>query len=132
MKTIKITEDQRQLIKELSDKYNKGERIKSQVLTDLYNKVTGKNLTNTTCGSCLRQRLFELVNILNNAKTSYSSKLTEEDRKFLLWARGLEKEHYPSFDKVVELYNRVFNQNRPITNCLSCIKQMLMDLFDLL
>ena len=34
MKTIKITEDQRQLIKEQYDKYNKGERIKSQGLTD--------------------------------------------------------------------------------------------------
>ena len=126
-----IKKEDRELIEELFNKFNKGERIKSQVLTDLYNRVTGKNLTNTTCGSCLRQRLFELVDILNKAKKNYAKKLSEEDRKFLEWAKQLEKDHYPSFDKVVELYNRVFNQNRPITNCLACIKQMLEELYKL-
>ena len=127
----RITKEDRELIEELFNKFNKGERIKSQVLTDLYNRVTGKNLTNTSCGSCLRQRLFELVDILNKAKKNYAKKLSEEDRKFLEWAKQLEKDHYPSFDKVVELYNRVFNQNRPITNCLACIKQMLEELYKL-
>lgn len=126
-----IEKEDRELIEELFSKFNKGERIKSQVLTDLYNRVTGKNLTNTTCGSCLRQRLFELVDILNKAKKKYANKLSEEDRKFLEWAKQLEKDHYPSFDKVVELYNRVFDQNRPITNCLACIKQMLEELYKL-
>ena len=126
-----IKKEDRELIEELFNKFNKGERIKSQVLTDLYNRVTGKNLTNTSCGSCLRQRLFELVDILNKAKKNYAKKLSEEDRKFLEWAKQLEKDHYPSFDKVVELYNRVFNQNRPITNCLACIKQMLEELYKL-
>lgn len=128
---MRITKEDRELIEELFSKFNKGERIKSQVLTDLYNRVTGKNLTNTTCGSCLRQRLFELVDILNKAKKKYANKLSEEDRKFLEWAKQLEKDHYPSFDKVVELYNRVFDQNRPITNCLACIKQMLEELYKL-
>lgn len=126
-----IKKEDRELIEELFSKFNKGERIKSQVLTDLYNRVTGKNLTNTTCGSCLRQRLFELVDILNKAKKNYAKKLSEEDRKFLEWAKQLEKDHYPSFDKVVELYNRVFDQKRPITNCLACIKQMLEELYKL-
>lgn len=128
---MNISKEDRELIEELFSKFNKGERIKSQVLTDLYNRVTGKNLTNTTCGSCLRQRLFELVDILNKAKKKYANKLSEEDRKFLEWAKQLEKDHYPSFDKVVELYNRVFDQNRPITNCLACIKQMLEELYKL-
>lgn len=128
---MRITKEDRELIEELFSKFNKGERIKSQVLTDLYNRVTGKNLTNTSCGSCLRQRLFELVDILNKAKKKYANKLSEEDRKFLEWAKQLEKDHYPSFDKVVELYNRVFDQNRPITNCLACIKQMLEELYKL-
>ena len=131
MKTITITEDQRQLINELYTKYNKGERIKAKVLTDLYNQVKGTNVPVTNCGSCLRQRLFELVDILNKAKKNYAKKLSEEDRKFLEWAKQLEKDHYPSFDKVVELYNRVFDQNRPITNCLACIKQMLEELYKL-
>lgn len=126
-----IKKEDRELIEELFSKFNKGERIKSQVLTDLYNRVTGKNLTNTTCGSCLRQRLFEVVDILNKAKKNYAKKLSDEDRKFLEWAKQLEKDHYPSFDKVVELYNRVFDQKRPITNCLACIKQMLEELYKL-
>ena len=128
---MSISKEDRELIEELFSKFNKGERIKSQVLTDLYNRVTGKNLNNTSCASCLRQRLFELVDILNKAKKNYAKKLSEEDRKFLEWAKQLEKDHYPSFDKVVELYNRVFNQNRPITNCLACIKQMLEELYKL-
>lgn len=128
---MSISKEDRELIEELFSKFNKGERIKSQVLTDLYNRVTGKNLTNTTCGSCLRQRLFEVVDILNKAKKNYAKKLSEEDRKFLEWAKQLEKDHYPSFDKVVELYNRVFDQKRPITNCLACIKQMLEELYKL-
>ena len=128
---MSISKEDRELIEELFSKFNKGERIKSQVLTDLYNRVTGKNLTNTSCGSCLRQRLFEVVDILNKAKKNYAKKLSEEDRKFLEWAKQLEKDHYPSFDKVVELYNRVFNQKRPITNCLACIKQMLEELYKL-
>lgn len=126
-----IKKEDRELIEELFNKFNKGERIKSQVLTDLYNRVTGKNLNNTSCGSCLRQRLFEVVDILNKAKKNYAKKLSEEDRKFLEWAKQLEKDHYPSFDKVVELYNRVFDQKRPITNCLACIKQMLEELYKL-
>lgn len=126
-----IKKEDRELIEELFSKFNKGERIKSQVLTDLYNRVTGKNLTNTSCGSCLRQRLFEVVDILNKAKKNYAKKLSDEDRKFLEWAKQLEKDHYPSFDKVVELYNRVFDQKRPITNCLACIKQMLEELYKL-
>lgn len=131
MRNMIISKEDRELIEELFSKFNKGERIKSQVLTDLYNRVTGKNLTNTTCGSCLRQRLFELVDILNKAKKNYAKKLSDEDRKFLEWAKQLEKDHYPSFDKVVELYNRVFDQKRPITNCLACIKQMLEELYKL-
>ena len=128
---MSISKEDRELIEELFSKFNKGERIKSQVLTDLYNRVTGKNLNNTSCGSCLRQRLFEVVDILNKAKKNYAKKLSEEDRKFLEWAKQLEKDHYPSFDKVVELYNRVFDQKRPITNCLACIKQMLEELYKL-
>lgn len=126
---MKITKEDRVLLDELYDKYNKGLRIKSQELTDLYNRVTGKNLTNTTCGSCLRQRLFELVNMLNAAQKAYRNRLTKEDIEFLEWAKQLEEDHYPSFERVVELYNKVFNQDRPITNCLTCIKEMLNELY---
>ena len=132
MKTIKITEDQRQLIKELYTKYNKGERIKSQVLTDLYNRVTGKNLTNTTCGSCLRQRLFELVGLIDKARQNYRKNLNDEDIKFIKWASNLEEGIYPDFDKVVDIYNKAFNVDNKYTNCLPCIQKMFAELKNLL
>lgn len=128
----KISKEDRELIRELYDKYNKGQRIKSEVLTDLYNRVLNKREINTTCGSCLRQRLFKLVEVLGKATDGYAKNLTKEDIEFLKWSQTLEEGHYPSFDRVVEIYNRAFNQNKPITNCLKCILTMLSDLYELI
>lgn len=110
------------LIKELYDKYNKSVRINSKVLTDLFNKVFNKKEKAVNCSTCLRHRLFELVELLP----------TEEDIKFINWASHLEEGHYPSFEKVVDIYNRVFKKNEEYTNCLPCIKQMLSQLQSIL
>lgn len=131
MGVIRITQEDRQLIKELHNKLNKGEKIKSKDLTDLYNRVTDKNVTNTNCGSCLRQRLLELVNIMDQTKQKYKKNVSEEDKKFLDWINQLPSGHYPDFDKVVDMYNRVFGTERKYTNCLPCIKSMLIDLNEL-
>lgn len=128
----KISKEDRELINELYDKYNKGQRINSSQLTDLYNRVLNKKENNTTCGSCLRQRLFKLVEVLGKATEQYAKNLTEEDIEFLKWSLTLEEGHYPSFDKVVDIYNRAFSQNKPITNCLKCIQTMLSDLYELI
>ena len=128
---MKIDSSLNKLILELYSKYNRGERIKSNELTNVYNKVTGKNVQNTSCGSCLRQRLFELVALIDKRK-EFSPKLTDEDREFLEWTLTLEKDHYPSFDKITEIYNRVFNQDKAISNCLKCNQQMLAQLIELL
>lgn len=127
-----MTVNDRELIRELYDKYNKGERIKSEVLTDLYNKVLNRHEHNTNCGTCLRSRLFDLVNALNNTIKKYSKKLSEEDKEFLNWAKQLPTDHYPSFEKVVAIYNKAFDQHREETNCLPCLKGMLNDLYELL
>lgn len=132
MKTIKITEDQRQLIKELSDKYNKGERINARLLTDLYNQVKGTNIPVTNCGSCLRQRLFELVGLIDKARQNYRNNLTDEDIKFIKWASNLEEGIYPDFDKVVDIYNKAFNVDNKYTNCLPCVQKMFAELKSLL
>lgn len=127
----KISKEDRELIRELYDKYNKGQRIKSEVLTDLYNRVLERKENNTTCGSCLRQRLFQLVNVLDKVSKDYAKNLTQQDKDFINWSKTLEEGHYPSFDKVVDIYNRAFNQNKPITNCLKCIQTMLSDLYEI-
>ena len=127
-----ITKEDRELINKLYDKFKKGERINSSELTSLYNRVLNKKENNTTCGSCLRQRLFKLVDVLGKATQNYAKNLTNEDIEFLKWSQTLEEGHYPSFDRVVEIYNRAFNQNKPITNCLKCILTMLSDLYELI
>lgn len=132
MGVIKISAEDRKLIAELYDKYNKSVRIQSKVLTDLYNRVTGENLTNTTCGSCLRQRLFKLVNLIDKAKDQYRERLSEEDIEFIKWADNLPTDHYPDFDKVVDIHNKVFQKDNKYTNCLPCVKQMFSDLKDLI
>ena len=116
-----IKKEDRELIEELFNKFNKGERIKSQVLTDLYNRVTGKNLTNTSCASCLRQRLFELVDILNKEKIDIARRTVAKYRETL----GLEPSSqrkkafqlqlkiliklFVFFPQVVVEYNKVCN-----------------------
>lgn len=117
-------------IKELHHKYDKGQRISSQELTDLYNKVTNKKVNNTTCGSCLRQMLFELVRYTESIKDKY--KLQEDEIEFLKWTKTLPEEHFPSFEKVCSIYNRVFNTDRQINSCLPCLKSMLNCLYILM
>lgn len=132
MSTIRINEEDRTLIKQLYDDYNKSVRINSKVLTDLYNRVTGKNLSNTNCGSCLRQRLFELVNLIDKARQNYRNNLDNEDIKFINWASSLPEGHYPDFDKVVDLYNKAFKTENKYTNCLPCMQRMFTELKELL
>lgn len=127
-----ITKEDRILINELYDKYNKGQRVNSQQLTDLYNRVFNKKEQNVTCATCLRHRLFDLVGILNKAIDQYAKNLTDEDKEFLKWTKTLEEGHYPSFEKVVEIYNKAFKQDKKPTNCLKCINTMLSDLYELL
>lgn len=127
-----ITKEDRELIDELYKKFNKGERISGKIITDLYNRVFEKKLDYTSCGSCLRKRLFDIVGALDKCRKQYSSRLTKEDIEWLKWSRTLEEGHYPDFSKVCELYNRVFDQKRNITNCLRCVLDMLEELYILI
>ncbi len=53
---------------------NKGFYIDSNQLTTVYNRVLHKTVNNTSCGSCLRQRVSELEGALNHFK----SKIAQE------------------------------------------------------
>lgn len=129
---ITISKEDRVLINELYQKFNKGERVNGKLITQLYNRIFKKNLSDTSCGSCLRKRLFDVVNILDKCKEEYSKNLTESDIQWLKWTQTLPEDHYPDFSKVCELYNRVFGQNRMITNCLRCVLDMLEELYILI
>lgn len=47
-------------------------------VTDLYNKVLNKHLAPTNCGSCIRQRVGELEQALNNFKSKIASESVSE------------------------------------------------------
>lgn len=126
---LTITKGDRELIRELYQKFNKGEKISGKLVTQLYNRIFNKKLNDTSCGSCLRKRLFDVVGALDKCKKEYSKNLTDKDIEWLKWTQTLEEGHYPDFSKVCEMYNRVFGQNRLITNCLRCVLDMLEELY---
>ena len=79
-----FTEEDKLTVKKFIDIKNKGYYVNGTVLTNLYNKILGKNVSPTNCGSCLRSRVTELENALkqweaNEAKES--AKKAEEEAK---------------------------------------------------
>lgn len=113
-------------INKISNQFNTGVKISAKELTDLYNQVYNKNEKVVSCATCLRSKLFELQ------KTSEQySRLTTEDKEFIDWIISLPYDHFPSFDRVTEIYNRVFKQNKVVNNCLPCLKTMINELINL-
>lgn len=57
---------------ELADKFydilNKGYYCDSKSVTALFNKLTGKNVNNTNCSTCIRHRVLEIHNIVERLK----------------------------------------------------------------
>lgn len=47
---------------------NKGYYADGRQVTDFYNRLLGKHVNATNCGSCIRQRVGELENALNHAR----------------------------------------------------------------
>ena len=62
--------------------------------------------------------------------------LTDEDIEYIKFARSvLNKAHYPSSEKVTEVYNRVYSDSNTFkklsnTSCGSCIRQRVMKMFN--
>ena len=71
-------------IKELEPYLNSGKPINGNSIIDLYNEVfgpnpnTGRKVGYTSCGSCLRHRLIELINAKNTYITSLKAKKKEK------------------------------------------------------
>ena len=74
-------------IKELEPYLNSGKLINGNSIIDLYNEVfgpnpkTGRKVGYTSCGSCLRHRLIELINAKNMYMASLRAKKKEKDKK---------------------------------------------------
>lgn len=55
--------------------------------------------------------------------------ISSEDAEFIEFAYSLvNSAKYPSFTKVTEVYNRVFNKQLSSTSCGSCIRQRVLEL----
>lgn len=58
---------------------NSARYVSFQKLTEVYNRVTGKNAKVTNCASCYRQRVLELKNILDKFEKSKEKDYNKED-----------------------------------------------------
>ena len=79
---INFTEEDIQFVMKAVEIKNRGLYVSSQTLTDHYNRILGKNVKNTNCGSCCRQRISELERALNKwLETKNAAKLAEKEKK---------------------------------------------------
>ena len=81
-----IDEQDKILIKKFDEIRQRGYYANSNQVTSLYNKILEKNVNNTSCGSCLRGRIQELVNALRKQeqaekKAQEAAKIAEEETK---------------------------------------------------
>ena len=60
-----ISKEDIELISKFEDLSTHGYYVNSQTVTDAYNRILNKNVGNTTCGSCIKQRIAELVMVRN-------------------------------------------------------------------
>lgn len=82
-----ISEEDRLKIRKFEEIKNKGMYASGVEVTEVYNRVLNKRLPSTNCGSCIRQRVQEMVNALN--KEEEQEKKAEEELK------RLEEENKP-------------------------------------
>lgn len=65
---MKWTSDDVLMVEKFIQIKNKGFYCDGGQLTQVYNRVLEKNVPPTNCGSCMRQRISELENALNQFK----------------------------------------------------------------
>ena len=65
---INWTDDDIKTVERFIEIKNKGYYADGKQLTDIYNRLLGKHVNPTNCGSCLRQRTNELEGALNHAR----------------------------------------------------------------
>ena len=76
-----ISEEDRLKIRKFEEIKNKGMYASGVEVTEVYNRVLNKRLPSTNCGSCIRQRVQEMVNALN--KEEEQERKAEEELKKL-------------------------------------------------
>lgn len=82
-----ISETDREKIRKFESIRQRGMYASGQEVTELYNRVLNKRLPSTNCGSCIRQRIQEMVTALNKEE--------EQERKAAEELKRLEEENKP-------------------------------------
>jgi hypothetical protein len=82
-----ISETDREKIRKFEEIKNKGMYASGVEVTEVYNRVLNKRLPSTNCGSCIRQRVQEMVNALNKEE--------EQERKAEEEFKKLEEQNKP-------------------------------------
>ena len=82
-----ISEEDRLKIRKFEEIKNKGMYASGVEVTEVYNRVLNKRLPSTNCGSCIRQRVQEMVAALNKEE--------EQERKAEEELKRLEEENKP-------------------------------------
>lgn len=82
-----ISEEDRLKIRKFEEIKNRGMYASGVEVTEVYNRVLNKRLPSTNCGSCIRQRVQEMVNALNKEE--------EQERKAEEELKRLEEENKP-------------------------------------
>ena len=72
------TEEDIEKVRKFINIKNKGHYVETHELTTVYNRVLGKHVSNTSCGSCLRQRVEELERALMRYEADKAKKEAEE------------------------------------------------------
>ena len=73
-----FTEEDIKFVEKAVELKAKGYYIDSMQLTEHYNRILHKSVNNTSCGSCMRQRITELEQALNHYKKQQeASKLSD-------------------------------------------------------
>lgn len=78
---MKFTEEDKLLVRKLVEIKNKGYYCNGQQLTSVYNRVLEKNVNNTNCGSCMRQRISELDRALKQWEAQEAQNKAQEALK---------------------------------------------------
>lgn len=71
---MEISKENIEAIEKFYNILNRGRYCVSQEVTAVYNEVFGKNVVNTNCSSCLRQRILALKQALDNYKKEQENK----------------------------------------------------------
>lgn len=72
------TEEDIEKVRKFINIKNKGHYVETHELTTVYNRVLEKHVNNTSCGSCLRQRVEELERALRRYEADKTKKEAEE------------------------------------------------------